>query len=107
MRFARVSNLSSCYGCQQALIDCAPLHTMLAHAVSLSGWVEPGFDLGMTMSAIVVDYQMQAEVGRELAVQASQEAQKFLVSMTLVALPMTLPSSNSIAANRVVVPLRL
>ena len=48
--------------------------------------VEPGFDRGMTMSAIVVDYQMQAEVGRELAVQAPQEAQKFLVSMTLVAL---------------------
>ena len=30
---------------------------------------EPGFDLGMSVSAIVVDHQVQAEVGRELAVQ--------------------------------------
>jgi hypothetical protein len=53
--------------------------------------VEPGFDLGTTVSAIVVDYQMQAEVGRERTVQTPQEAQKFLVSMTLV------PLSNDLA----------
>ena len=38
------------------------------------------------MSAVVVDHQVQVEVSRELAVQAAQEAQKLLVSMTWVAL---------------------
>ncbi len=47
---------------------------------------EPGLHLGMRVSAVVVHHQVQRRVSRKLLVQATQEFQKLLMPMPLVAL---------------------
>src|SRR5262249_16995372 len=47
--------------------------------------VKPVLHLGRAMSAIVVHYQMQRRLAGELAVEATQEFQKLLMAMALIA----------------------
>jgi hypothetical protein len=54
------------------------------------------------MSGIVVDDQMQVEIGRGLLIDWPKKAQELPVAMALQ-VPITLPSSILSAANRVVV----
>ena len=48
--------------------------------------LQPGFDVGVGVGAVVVQHQVQGNLSRELFVQATQELQELLVSMALVAL---------------------
>src|SRR5260370_18845330 len=47
--------------------------------------VEPVLYLGRAMGAVIVHHQMQRLLAGELAVDAAQEPQKFLVAVTLIA----------------------
>ncbi len=47
-------------------------------------FIEPSFYVWVVVSAVVIDYQMQHFAFRKLAVQATQELEKFLVTMTFI-----------------------
>ena len=67
----------------------------------------PGLDPRVFVGCVIVHDQMQIEMGRRLGVDLVEETNKFLVSMSAMQSPITLPSSMLRAANSVVVPLRL
>ena len=67
----------------------------------------PGFDPRVFVSCVIVHDKMQIEIGRRLGVDLVEKTNEFLVSMTRMQSPITLPSSMLSAANSVVVPLRL
>ena len=69
--------------------------------------IEPGPRFWVLMRPVVVEDDVYDPADRDLGFDGVQEANEFLVPMTCMQRPMTLPSSTSRAANRVVVPLRL
>ena len=70
--------------------------------------IEPGADLGLLVSGVVVEDDVDCLVGRQLGLDGVQEADELLVAVTRATLrPITEPSSTFSAANSVVVPLRL
>ena len=69
--------------------------------------VEPGAHLGMLVGGVVVEDDVDGLTGRQFGVDSVEKADELLMPVTLLFLPMTMPSSTLRAANSVVVPLRL
>ena len=69
--------------------------------------VEPGADLGMLVGGVVVEDDVDHLAGRHLGLDRVQEAHELLMAVALHVVRMTVPSSTSSAANKVVVPWRL
>ena len=66
------------------------------------------FTVGMLVGGVVVDDQVQVEVGRRALVDDAEEPDELLVPVPLgMQRPITVPSSTLRAANSVVVPWRL
>ena len=47
---------------------------------------QPGFDLGVFMGGIVVQHQMEVEVGGDVAVQVAEKGEELLMAMAWFAL---------------------
>src|ERR1700730_4011105 len=69
--------------------------------------LEPALYRGSLVGGIIVDDEMQIEIGRCPFVDGVEEAEEFAMPVGGMHSPMTVPSSMLSAANRVVVPLRL
>jgi hypothetical protein len=69
--------------------------------------LQPRFHPGVLVGGVVVEHHVNRFVGRHFAFDGIEKADEFLMPVTLIQRPMTLPSRISRAANRVVVPLRL
>ena len=67
---------------------------------------EPGSDLGMLVSGVVVDDEMDVELGWHVGLDVTQEGEELLMAMAGLHWAMTAPSSTLRAANSVVVPWR-
>ena len=52
---------------------------------------QPGLDYGVAMGTVVVQDEVQVEVGRELVVELPQEREEFLVPMAAVDLIYDVP----------------
>jgi len=62
---------------------------------------------GMLVSGVVVEHRVDQVGGRDLALDGIEETDEFEVTVALLEVPITLPSSTPSAANTVVVPCRL
>ena len=69
--------------------------------------LQPSRHLGMLVSSVVVEHDVDRFVGRHLALDGIEKADEFLMPVRCMQRPMILPSRISRAANRVVVPWRL
>ena len=67
---------------------------------------EPCPDLGVLVAAVVVEHDMDQLAGRDVALETVEEANELLVPVCMHC-PITVPSSTFMAANSVVVPLRM
>ena len=67
---------------------------------------EPGFDGRRFVGGVVVEHQMDVEIGRHGLLDLRQEFAEFDRAVALVAAPMTRPVTMSKAANNEVVPWR-
>ena len=68
---------------------------------------EPLNSLGVLVGGVVVEDGVDGLSGRDLTLDGVQEADELLMAVACMQRPMTLPSSTSKAAKRVVVPWRL
>ena len=68
---------------------------------------EPSSDLGMLVGGVVVDDQMDVELGWHVGLDVPQEGQELLMPVAWLALGDDRAVGTSRAANRVVVPWRL
>ena len=68
---------------------------------------QPALHVGMVVGGVVVQDQVYRKVFGHFAIDRAEELQELLVPVPGQTLPITVPVSTSIAANNVVVPLRL
>ena len=69
--------------------------------------LQPGLNIGMFVSTVIVHHQMQRYIAGKLLIQTSQKFQKLPIAMPGEALTDHFALATSNAANSVVVPLRL
>ena len=69
--------------------------------------LQPGLNIGMFVSTVIVHHQMQRNIAGKLLIQTSQKDQKLPIAMPGEALTDHFALGHSNAANSVVVPLRL
>ena len=68
---------------------------------------KPGANFGVLVRGVVINDEMQIEVGRNALIEVPQEGEELLMTVPGLDWVMTLPFCTSRAANSVVVPWRM